>query len=82
VTSAFLYAATRTPFGKFGGALAGVRPDDLAAVALEPQDFGFAPVEPADQAPARAGIAWADVSAVELNEASGQAPAVVLENVA
>jgi acetyl-CoA acetyltransferase family protein len=34
VTSAFLYAAARTPFGRFGGALAGVRPDDLAAVAL------------------------------------------------
>lgn len=29
--SAFLYAAVRTPFGRFGGALAGVRPDDLAA---------------------------------------------------
>ncbi|WP_030894012.1 thiolase family protein [Streptomyces sp. NRRL S-474] len=32
--SAFLYAATRTPFGRFGGALAGVRPDDLAAAAI------------------------------------------------
>ena len=32
--SSFVYAATRTPFGRFGGALAGVRPDDLAAVAL------------------------------------------------
>jgi acetyl-CoA acyltransferase len=32
--SAFVYAAARTPFGKFGGALAGVRPDDLAAAAL------------------------------------------------
>ncbi|MEW2511199.1 thiolase family protein [Streptomyces sp. NPDC046870] len=32
--SAFLYAATRTPFGKFNGALAGVRPDDLAATAI------------------------------------------------
>ncbi|GGF50184.1 acetyl-CoA acyltransferase [Marmoricola endophyticus] len=30
----YLYAAARTPFGRFGGALAGVRPDDLAAVAL------------------------------------------------
>src|SRR5690349_7949498 len=28
---AFVYAATRTPFGRFNGALAGVRPDDLAA---------------------------------------------------
>ncbi len=32
---AFLYAAVRTPFGRFGGALAGVRPDDLAATALQ-----------------------------------------------
>ncbi|MDX6360608.1 MAG: hypothetical protein QOH37_3662 [Nocardioidaceae bacterium] len=34
MTAAFLYAAARTPFGRFGGALAGVRPDDLAATAL------------------------------------------------
>ncbi|MDT0483868.1 thiolase family protein [Streptomyces doebereineriae] len=32
--SAFLYSATRTPFGRFNGALAGVRPDDLAASAI------------------------------------------------
>ena len=32
--TSFLFAAARTPFGRFGGALAGVRPDDLAAVAL------------------------------------------------
>ncbi|WP_075692626.1 thiolase family protein [Streptomyces acidiscabies] len=32
--SAFLYAATRTPFGRFNGALAGDRPDDLAAAAI------------------------------------------------
>ncbi len=37
--------------------------------ALAPQDFGFAPVEAADKALARAGITWGDVSAVELNEA-------------
>ena len=29
---AFVYDAVRTPFGRFGGALAGVRPDDLAAI--------------------------------------------------
>ncbi|GIF03893.1 thiolase family protein [Actinoplanes siamensis] len=34
MTSAYLYAAARTPFGRFGGALAEARPDDLAAVAL------------------------------------------------
>jgi acetyl-CoA acyltransferase len=32
--SAHVYAAARTAFGRFGGALAGTRPDDLAAVAL------------------------------------------------
>ena len=34
MTDAFLYAAARTPFGRFGGALAEVRPDDLAATAI------------------------------------------------
>jgi acetyl-CoA acyltransferase len=34
VSSSFVYAAARTPFGRFNGALAEVRPDDLAAVAL------------------------------------------------
>lgn len=34
MTSAHLYGAARTPFGRFGGALAGVRPDDLATTAL------------------------------------------------
>ncbi len=39
------------------------------AAALEPQRFGYAPVEAANRALARAGISWADVGAVELNEA-------------
>jgi acetyl-CoA acyltransferase len=34
VSESYLYAAARTPFGRFGDALAGVRPDDLAATAL------------------------------------------------
>ena len=37
--------------------------------ALEPQAFGFAPVEAAEQALRRAGIGWSDVGAIELNEA-------------
>ncbi|HET8615152.1 MAG TPA: thiolase family protein [Actinomycetales bacterium] len=37
--------------------------------ALEPQQFGYAPVEAANAALERAGITWADVDAVELNEA-------------
>jgi acetyl-CoA acetyltransferase family protein len=40
-----------------------------AASALEPQRFGYAPVEAANRALERAGIGWADVGAVELNEA-------------
>jgi acetyl-CoA acyltransferase len=31
VSSSYVYSAVRTPFGKFNGALAEVRPDDLAA---------------------------------------------------
>ncbi|MFE9581072.1 thiolase family protein [Nocardia sp. NPDC006044] len=34
MTGAFLYDGVRTPFGRYGGALAGVRPDDLAAHVL------------------------------------------------
>ena len=30
----FVYDAVRTPFGKYGGALSGVRPDDLAAIVV------------------------------------------------
>ncbi|MET8945655.1 thiolase family protein [Streptomyces sp. NPDC004542] len=37
--------------------------------ALEPQMFGYAPVEAANRALKRAGISWADIDAVELNEA-------------
>ena len=40
-----------------------------AAHALEPQRFGYAPVEAAEKALARAGVGWSDVGAVELNEA-------------
>jgi acetyl-CoA acetyltransferase family protein len=39
------------------------------AHAVEPQGFGFAPVEAANRALTRAGIGWSDVGAVELNEA-------------
>ena len=34
MTASFVYAAARTPFGRLGGALAQVRPDDLAAQAM------------------------------------------------
>jgi acetyl-CoA acyltransferase len=39
------------------------------AAALEPPMFGYAPVEAAEIALRRAGIAWSEVGAVELNEA-------------
>lgn len=39
------------------------------AFALDPRDFGYAPVEAANRALAQAGIGWAEVGAVELNEA-------------
>ncbi|MGO2749543.1 MAG: thiolase family protein [Pseudoclavibacter sp.] len=34
MTGTFIYDAVRTPFGRAGGALAGIRPDDLAAVVM------------------------------------------------
>ena len=39
------------------------------AVASEPAEFGYAPVAAAEKALAAAGISWANVGAVELNEA-------------
>jgi acetyl-CoA acetyltransferase family protein len=47
VNEAFIYEAVRTPFGRFGGALAGVRPDDLAAHALRALLERAGDVEPA-----------------------------------
>jgi acetyl-CoA acyltransferase len=58
-----------------GSADAGLGVDPVARIAgrgthaLAPQEFGFAPVEAAEKALARAGIGWADIGAVELNEA-------------
>ncbi|WP_428348089.1 thiolase family protein [Nocardioides sp.] len=40
-----------------------------AAFALEPQEFGIAPVQAGNAALARAGVRWDEVGAVELNEA-------------
>ena len=34
MTASFIYDAVRTPFGRAGGALADVRPDDLAATVM------------------------------------------------
>jgi acetyl-CoA acyltransferase len=52
-----------------------IRSDPVARIAgrgasaLEPQMFGYAPVEAAEIALRRAGITWSEVGAVELNEA-------------
>jgi acetyl-CoA acyltransferase len=37
--------------------------------ALEPQSFGYAPVEAAERALRSAGVTWSDIAAIELNEA-------------
>ena len=34
MTRAVVLSAVRTPIGRYGGALSGVRPDDLAAIAI------------------------------------------------
>ena len=47
MTAAFVYAAARTPFGRFGGALAEVRPDDLAATAIQGVLAATADLDPA-----------------------------------
>ncbi|MEU5099137.1 thiolase family protein [Streptomyces sp. NPDC020996] len=58
-----------------GAAADRIGADPLARIAgrgvfaLDPQEFGFAPVEAANRALKNAGISWSDVSAVELNEA-------------
>ncbi|MFJ2146429.1 thiolase family protein [Arthrobacter sp. MYb222] len=56
-----------------GGELLGAAPIarivSNGAAALDPQFFGFAPVEAANKALAKAGLKWSDIAAVELNEA-------------
>ena len=42
---AYLVAGTRTPFGRYGGALAAVRPDDLAALMLRSVVAGLPSVD-------------------------------------
>jgi acetyl-CoA acyltransferase len=57
------------------GAAAAIGRDPVARIAgrgwaaLEPQQFGYAPVQAANDALGRAGITWDDIGAVELNEA-------------
>ncbi|MFI7483383.1 thiolase family protein [Kocuria sp. M1R5S2] len=58
MTEAFLVGGARTPVGRYGGALAGVRPDDLAALVVK-------------QVVTDAGIAPYDVDEVILGNANG-----------
>ncbi len=59
--------------GSRGGERLGLKPQarivSWGAAANEPQFFGYAPVEASNRALAHAGITWADVEAVDLNEA-------------
>ena len=47
MSAAYILDAVRTPFGKYGGALSGVRPDDLAAHALTALVDRFDQLDPA-----------------------------------
>jgi acetyl-CoA acetyltransferase family protein len=67
--SALLLGAEGAGSTHFGGLAPIARVAGRGTHALLPQDFGFAPVEAAEKALARAGITWAHISAVELNEA-------------
>jgi acetyl-CoA acetyltransferase len=60
--AAFLLDAVRTPFGRYGGALGGVRP-------VRTTGSSHSPVEAARRALKRAGIGREDLTYVELNEA-------------
>jgi len=59
---------SRAASSRIGG-LPVARVAGRAAAALEPQMFGYAPVEAAEKALRRAGVEWSDIGAVELNEA-------------
>jgi len=47
MSSAYVYDAVRTPFGRYGGALAGIRPDDLATHSLRALLHRFPELDPA-----------------------------------
>jgi acetyl-CoA acetyltransferase family protein len=58
MVEAFLVGGVRTPVGRYGGALSGVRPDDLAALVL-------------NEAVSRAGVDPATIDEVILGNANG-----------
>jgi acetyl-CoA acyltransferase len=62
-----LLVGSDKPADTIGGPVARIA--GRGAAALEPQMFGYAPVEAAEIALRRAGITWSEVGALELNEA-------------
>ncbi|HEY8316256.1 MAG TPA: acetyl-CoA C-acyltransferase, partial [Gaiellaceae bacterium] len=57
MSRAVILAGVRTPIGRYGGALSGVRPDDLAAIAIR-------------EAVARAGVTPAEIEDVYFGAAN------------
>jgi acetyl-CoA acetyltransferase family protein len=67
--AAALFLADDEGVARLGGPAPLARVVSRAAAGVDPQVFGIGPVEAANRALARAGIAWADLDVVELNEA-------------
>ncbi len=67
--AAALFLADDEGVARLGGPAPLARVVSRAAAGVDPQVFGIGPVEAANQALARAGITWADLDVVELNEA-------------
>ena len=67
--AAALFLAGDAGLARLGGPTPLARVVSRAAAGVDPQVFGFGPVEAANRALARAGITWSDLDVVELNEA-------------
>jgi acetyl-CoA acetyltransferase family protein len=67
--AAALFLAGDEGLARLGGPAPLARVVSRAAAGVDPQVFGIGPVEAANRALARAGITWADLDVVELNEA-------------
>ena len=67
--AAALFLADDAGLTSLGGPAPLARVVSRAASGVDPQVFGIGPVEAANRALARAGIAWSDLDVVELNEA-------------
>src|SRR6476469_7885117 len=67
--AAALFLAGDAGVARLGGPTPLARVVSRAAAGVDPQVFGIGPVEAANRALAQAGITWADLDVVELNEA-------------